>query len=260
MKLWLPFVLLLPSLAFAESPFAGTWTVQPELTSLGGHSLELLIDRGAYQLKGCRKPLTVAAEGADHVVEDQPLFDAMSVRVVDPRRVEIVQKRASKVAWKGTYAVAKDGRSMALAFEDDRPANAVSGIVQYVREGDPIPQAHALSGTWRPDKITRLSASGSTLTIEDKGDGLAMTWSDGRSVESKLNASYFPLHGYLDGARVSILRSRPDTLAINRLQGIVPVEVSRAVISEDGETLSFRQVDWICESMITFTYRRKSQH
>ena len=198
---WLPLVCLPPSLSFAESQFAGTWIMQPELTTFGGRPLELLIEGGMYRLENCRAPLEVAADGADHLVKDQPLFDAMSVRLAGERRIEIVQKMASKVAWKGTYTVAKDGRSMTLVFEDDRPANAVSGTIDYVRDGSPVPRAHAISGTWRPDKLVRLSASGSTLMIRDEGDGLAMSWGDGRSIESKLNASYYPLTGYLGGCQ-----------------------------------------------------------
>jgi hypothetical protein len=29
-------------------------------------------------------------------------------------------------------------------------------------------------------------------------------------------------------------------------------------VSQDGQTLLLRQVDWICESVVTFTYHRKA--
>jgi hypothetical protein len=221
----------------------------------------LMIERGIYRRTNCRVALEVAADGADHPVADQPLFNTMSVRFADPRHALIVQKIAAKVVWRGTYTVSKDRRSMTLAFEDDRAVNAVTGVIEYSREGDPVNQAHALSGTWRPKKLTAISASGLTMTIREVGDGLLMSWGDGRNVESRLNADYYPLNGYLEGAKVSILNPRPDTLAINREQGgVVPVEVSRAIISDDGQAITFKQADWICEGMTIFTYRRAASN
>jgi len=95
------------------------------------------------------------------------------------------------------------------------------------------------------------------MRIEAKDHGLAVSWSDGRSADSQLDAKYYPLNGYLPGAQVSILNPRPDTLAINREQGVVAVEVSRAVLSDDGQTLTYKQVDWVCHDLATFIYHKK---
>jgi hypothetical protein len=66
------------------------------------------------------------------------------------------------------------------------------------------------------------------------------------------------LNGYLSGEQVSILHPRPDTLAINREQGVSPVEVSRAVISDDGQTITYKQVEWVCRSLTTYIYQKKA--
>lgn len=249
---------LLPPLSMADSPFAGTWVVQPELTTFGeDHPLELMIERGTYRRSDCAGPLEVPADGSDRPVKDQPLFDTLSVRLVDRRRVDIVQKLADKVTWKGVYTVSKDQHSMTLDFDDERAASPVTGTIQYSRTGEPLSAAHALSGTWNPQKLIHLSAAGATLTIEEAGQGLAVNWADGRRVVSPLDAKYYPLAGYLPGAQVSILHPRPDTLAINREQGIFPVEVSRVVLSDDGQTLTVKQVEWICRALTTYVYHRK---
>jgi len=39
---------------------------------------------------------------------------------------------------------------------------------------------------------------------------------------------------------------------------VVPVEVARAVISADGQTMTYKQVDWICRDFMTHVYHRKS--
>jgi len=217
----------------------------------------LMIERGTFKRSDCAPPVELKADGADQPVKGEPLFDSMSVRVVDRRRVDVAQKLAGKVTWKGVYAVAKDQRSMTLDFDDERPLTPVTGTLFYVRVGDPVTDAHALSGSWQPNKLARVSESGSTLTIRDETPGITMSWSDGREVTSPIDAKYYKLNGYLAGAQASILRPRPETLAINRQQGIFPVEVSRAIVSEDGQTLIFKQEDWVCRTLTTLTYRRK---
>jgi hypothetical protein len=249
--------LLLPALSLAGSPFAGTWVMQPELTTFGDRPVEMMLERGGYRRTGCGTPIEVSTDGADHPVKDQPLFDAMSVRLANARRVDIVQKLTGKITWKGTYTVSKDQRTMTLEFTDESPATPVTGKLRYSRVGNPLSAAHALSGTWRPEEFTQLSASGSTMTIADEEHGLAVRWSDGRTAETNLDAKYHPLSGYLPGAQVSILNPRPDTLAINREQGVVPVEVSRAVLSEDGQTITYKQVDWTCHALTTYTYHKQ---
>jgi hypothetical protein len=232
--------------------------LQPELTTFGSdRPMQLMIEHGMFQRLDCAPPVELKADGADQLVKGEPLFDTMSARVVDRRRVDVAQKLAGRLTWKGMYAVSKDQRSMTLDFDDERPSTPVTGTLLYVRVGDPVTDAHALSGRWQPNKLARVSASGSTLAIRDETPGITMSWSDGREVTSPIDAKYYILKGYLAGAQASILRPRPDTLAINRQQGIFPVEVSRAIVSADGQTLTFQQVDWVCRALTTFTYRRQ---
>jgi hypothetical protein len=258
-KVFAVLFLLLPPLSMADSGFAGTWIMQPEATTFGvDHPLELMIERGTYKRSDCAPPFEVAANGSDQPIKEQPLFDTLSVRLVDPRRVDVVQKMAGKVTWKGVYTVSKDQRSMTLQFDDERASTPVTGTILYSRVGNPLSAAHSVSGSWRPEKLTQLSASALTLTIQDQEHGLAMSWSDGRRVESQLDVKYYPLNGYLSGEQVSILHPRPDTLAINREQGATPVEVSRAVISDDGQTITYKQVEWVCRSLTTYIYQKKA--
>ena len=211
-----------------------------------------------FRRTDCSKPLEVPADGAERAVKEQPLFDAMSVRVIDERTVDMVQKKSDKVVWKGEYRVSKDKRTMTLDFEDDRAQNAVSGQLEYSREGNALAGPHALSGSWRPGKLSRLSGAGLSMTIEPHDNGLQIGWSDGRRVSTKLDAQYYPLEGYLDGAKMSVLHPRPDTLALNRTQEIAPVEISRAVLSADGETIVLKQVDFLCQSWAVFNYRKQA--
>jgi hypothetical protein len=251
--------LLLPGISPADEPFAGLWVMRPELTTFSERALDVLIERNSFRQTDCGDPLEVPTDGMDHPIIGRPLFDSMAVRLVDRRKIEITQKVGGKVAWKGTYTVSRDQRQMTLAYEDDRASNAVSGTIQYSRLGEPLSGAHSVSGRWRAEKLLQLSPSALTLRIQSLDGSLKLQWSDGRSVESKLDPGNYILNGYLPGAGVSVLRSRPDMLALNRTQNSVVVEVSRAYLSEDSQTLRYGQVDWLCRAPVYFNYQRQTE-
>jgi hypothetical protein len=270
------FAMLLPLMAWADGPAGGTWTwadrpfdgswvIQPELTTFGMRSPILSLERGVFRRTDCRtEPIDVPADGAAHGVRGQALFDTISVRVLDPKRVEVVEKSADKLAWKGMYTVSANGRAMRLDFEDDRAAKPVTGALEYVREGDARAGAHSVSGTWRPEKLTRLSSSGLTVTLAmqrkdaerdlDVAPGpdfyaaFTLAGSDGRSAEGKLDTHDYPLNGYLPGATIALNRLQPNILQFNRSQNGVLVELTRAMVASDGQTMTLSQIDWVCQA------------
>jgi hypothetical protein len=278
------FVMLLPAIAcangpagwtWADNPFEGSWVIQPELTTFGMRSPILSLERGVFRRSDCKtEPIDVPADGAAHAVKGQPLFDTMSVRVLDPKRVEIVEKNADKPAWKGMYTVSANGHSMRLDFDDDHPAKPVTGALEYMREGDAPAGAHAVSGTWRPEKLTRLSSSGLTVTFAmqrkdaerdlevapgpDFYARFTLAGSDGRSAEGKLDAHDFPLNGYLPGATIALNLLLPNILQFNRSQNGVLVELTRAMVASDGQTMTLSQIDWVCQAKTVFILNKQT--
>ena len=214
---------LLPGLSLAAGPFEGTWQMQPDATTFGEeHPLELMLERGEFQRAGCTPAIDVAADGSDQPVRGQPLFDSMAVKIVDPLRVEATQKLAGKLVWKGSYIVAKDQKSLVFDFDEEHASTPVTGSIEYARIGEPLAGAHAVSGKWQAKKLTQIAANACSA-----------------------------------GAKASILNSRPDMLAVNRLQGTTPVEVLRVFISVDSQSLTVKQVDWLCRNLTTYTYSKK---
>jgi hypothetical protein len=279
------FAVLLPMLAcadgpadrtWADRPFDGTWIIQPELTTFGMRSPTFSLERGVFRRSDCKtEPIVVPADGAVHAVRGQPLFDAMIVRVLDPKRIEIVEKNADKLAWKGLYTVSASGRAMTLEFEDDRGAKPVTGVLAYMREGDALTGAHSASGTWRREKLSRLSSNGLGITIgmqrkaapQDEElapgpnfyDSFTFAGSDGRDADGKLDAHDYPLNGYLPGAMIALNRLQPNILQFNRSQNGVLVEISRATVSSDGQTMTLSQVDWVCQAKTVFILNKQTQ-
>ena len=257
MKRMLPAaMLLLPALSHA-SPFAGVWIIQPQLTKFSLRSLSVVVDEHTYKRTSCRAPLEVPADGSDHSVTTDALFDAMSARVLDGRRMEVTHKMDGKITWKGLYTVAADKHSMTLEFTDTSAPQAVTGALHYTREDGVTPGQHAMSGTWHPDRFDKLSTSGLTLTFRDTDNGLAMTASDGRSYEAKFDRQNYAFQGDAAKTVVSVGRVNPTTLQINRKQDAQLVEVSRATVSDDGRTMTWVAFDFQCQSETTFTLQKQ---
>jgi len=242
----------------AQTPFAGTWIVQPELTRFALRSPSFLLERGVFERTSCAAALRVPADGMEHPVSGDPNFEAVLIRALDRRHVEMQERRSDKVIWQGRYAVSRDGKSMTLAYEDRRATAVVTGSMQFARDGAIIAHAHLMSGTWLPVKLTQLSPSGSRLTIRDIENGLSMEGSDGRVSDTKFDRQYYPLLGYLEGATVLVGRPGERLLQINRaLNGLV-VEVSRGSVSDDGSTMTLKQLDRQCQSEVVYTLTKQS--
>jgi hypothetical protein len=267
MRFWLALAVLLPTMSWAQ--LAGTWVIQPELTTFQKLLLPttLSLDRGVYRRTDCRgDPIDIPADGGFHPVKKQPFFDRMAVREMDGRRVVIEQKLGDRTTWKGTYTVSRTGAEMMLEFENDLAAKPVTGALQYLREGTAVKGPHPLTGTWRLGKLLRLSSSGSSLTFsneqsptgQDSEDSFTFLASDGRSAEGKTDAKDYPLRGTLEGATLSMDHVQHNVWKMNRKQNDTLVEMSNATLSDDGRTMKFRQLDWLCSEITIFTLNRQT--
>lgn len=248
----------LPVPCFAETPFAGSWVVQPELTEFSLRPLGFDISRGSYKRTSCVPTQEVPTDGSEHPVAGDPLTESMSVRLVNRNRVDIAQKADGRVAWKGTYVVSDDGRSMQLTFDDRRSAKPVSGAIQFAREAEGAADAHRLSGTWRAEKLLALGGAGFEMTIQDTDNGLTMSASDGRSFDIKFDRQDYPLRGYLNGATVQVGRRAPQTLQVNRRQRGIQVDLTIAPVADDGRTMQWGQLDMQCQSKTTWTLLKRN--
>ena len=259
---WFMALAALPLPTLADSPFAGTWQVEPERTEFSAMlPLKIAIERGVYKNDSCASPEEVPADGGDHGVPGNPFFDMMSVRLPDARSADVEQKSGATVVWRGLYVAAPDLRSMTLRFEDRRPAHPVTGTIRFEREGEPDPAAHPLSGSWRARRLIDLSASGRTLSFTDIDDGLAMNASDGRSFRNVFGdrgGETAVLHGYLDGAAVWVSRRAPHKLQINRTHNGTLVEFTIGTVSADGQQLELGELDLLCQTKTTWILRKQS--
>lgn len=260
---------------WADRPFDGTWVIAPERTAFdpGMRAPTFDLDRGMFRRSDCRLgTIEVPADGQPHEIKDQPLFDALSVRIADARHVEVVEWNSGSRAWSGRYALSADGRSLQLDYEDDRATQPVTGSLIFSREGEAVKGPHLLSGVWRPSRLTNLSASGQSWTIATRspngiqpvaaGPDPNMTFhlavSDGRSADGRLDAHPYLLSGWLPESSLVVSRLWANTLQLNRSVKGQLVEMSRATVTADGKTMLLSQVDWVCQAKTVYTFQKKS--
>lgn len=113
--------------AAAVSPFNGAWklnlaksSIPPEMapvemtTTIEVEGDRLKISEESMQASGDIQTVTVEAafDGAAHPVAGSPTIDEATYKLVDPRTLDVVDKKAGKIVMKEHFVVAEDGATM----------------------------------------------------------------------------------------------------------------------------------------------------
>ena len=138
-------------------------------------------------------PIDVKVDGQDQPVEGHPYFDRVSIKVVDDRTIEEVDKKNRKMVTTSKTVVSQDGKTANFEFTDSSNTNADpvtgKGTVTQVAKGPA--GSHAVSGSWVTSKMETLSDNGLTVTFKVEGDSLSMTNLTGQSYVAKVGWNGF---------------------------------------------------------------------
>jgi len=104
--------LFLATTAFAASPFDGTWRPDPERGDPNGKPDEYVLSGGNYQCRTCTPPYAIPADGQDHPVADNSMYDSLTVKIVDNRTISRVAKKGGKTVAEIRATVSADGNSL----------------------------------------------------------------------------------------------------------------------------------------------------
>src|ERR1700761_3355551 len=86
-------LLLAPVCAMAVSPFDGTWRPDPQLPSPSRKPDSVQLLAGFYDCRACDPPYKVKADGRDQLIPNNPVYDSMSIAVLDPHTVKGIAKK-----------------------------------------------------------------------------------------------------------------------------------------------------------------------
>ena len=243
-KLLVLLLVMVPMLALAQSGIDGTWRIDLNKTQLDSKPRVFDMKDGMYSCS-CDPNVKIKADGQEHKVTGSPYVDTMSATVVNDNTVKIVGKRDGKIAYEVTMTVSPDGKTMNRKFVE-YPSGSEQPVTYnsvYSRVGEPETGAHALSGSWKRDKIESASDNGLTFTYAMTGDGVNYKASDGESYSAKFDGKDYPYHGDPSMTSVSLKKIDDHTFEeIDKKDGKV-VSTQRVSLAPDGKSLTLVSQD-----------------
>jgi archaellum component FlaF (FlaF/FlaG flagellin family) len=255
MKKLLPalFVLVLGSVAFAQSPFDGVWRLNLQNTQYVGKE-HYSLDKGIFQCTTCDPKVETKADGQDHPVSGSPYYDMVNVRMVDDRTVEIVNKKSGKVTATVRLTATPDGK--ALNTESTSVAeNGQNVTAKYssTRVGAAPGSAHKISGEWQPGKLESASENIMEVTYKTTGDRLSMSDRAGNSYTAGFDGKDYLYKGDPGVTAVSLRKVDPNTVEETYKRDGKVVAINRLSVATSGKTMSVSFHDMIRDVTMKWT-------
>jgi hypothetical protein len=226
--------------AFSASPFDGTWRPDPERGDPNGKPDEYVLSSGSYQCRSCTPPYSVPADGQDHPVAGNQMYDSLSVKIVDDRTVSRVAKKGGKTVAETRANVSSDGNSLSeeqtLFFMGPKPIELMS---KSTRVGQQRPGDPAISGKWRRVETDLINHDEDT-TLHVADQTVSMTDRMGRSFRAKLDGTDAPYNGSPEFTSVSVKLINPTTLEESDKNAGKVVKICTWSVDPDGKTMHAR--------------------
>lgn len=249
----LALALLAPACVFAQDAFTGTW--KPDSTSLretGGKPMVMSLKDGVFT-DDSTPPMSIKADGEDHAVTGQKMFDTAAVTVIDDHTIKLTQKKNDKTTWTGMFTVAADGKTAIGEYTSYRKgSDPMTGKVAFVRVGKAPAGLNAASGSWRFDRVVSEGGPGRTYTYHV----------DGNKIDYKSDSMSYS--GTIGGKPVSFMEDgkQDGTVSVKRIGKNVLRETffdkngkmratSTMTLSADGN--SIKSSNYSAESKVTST-------
>ena len=247
--------LLMPTLTMAQSVFDGTWKADLTSAKFPQKPDEYLLKDGTYDCETCAPPIQVKADGRDQKVAGHPYYDTVSIKVVDERTIEEVDKKNGKTVATSKTWVSPDGNTLMFEFSDSSATNAdpVTGKGSETRVSKGPAGSHAISGSWRMAKLESLSENGLLITYKVTGDSLTMSTMNGQGYTAKLDGTEAPYKGDPGTTSVSVKKISDNALEETDKRDGKVISVARLTASADGKTMKIAIDDKLHGTQSEFT-------
>jgi hypothetical protein len=256
MRILISALLLMPAAALASSAFDGTWKTRTDSMKVTGKPDTFAIVDGTYTCSSCMPEVKIKADGADQKVTGHDNYDSKSVKVVDPKTVEVTNKLAGKVVVTNTITVSADGSTLSGKFTDYTGTKPATGAYTEKRLAAAAPGAHAISGSWQQDKMSDANDALAIVTYEMTPDHFVMHW-NGQSYDAKFDGKEYPVTG--DPAHTVVTLKRIDDNTVvetDRRMGKITDEI-RIAASKDGKTVAITDKDPVHGQTTTYTLEKQ---
>lgn len=236
----------------------GTWKADLSTVQIDQKPDQLLIKDGKYSCPTCIPPITLAADGAFHPVTGRPYADSMAVKIDDDHTVTRTGKKGDAVTGTSKLSVSNDGNTLTVDFTDSSTPNAppVKGSLTETRVAPAPAGAHAVSGSWKPDKYSNINDEALTVTYRIDGDVLHMSSPSGQSYDAKLDGTDTPIKGDTAGTTASVKKVGDNSYEETDKRGGKVVSVTTFTVGADGK-MNVTSVDKRSDSTMKYAANRQ---
>jgi hypothetical protein len=250
---------LVPVEAVAQSPFDGTWRIDPESQRFSAKPDIYLLKEGRYQCITCDPQLDLPADGADHPITGEPCYDTVSVRVVNDHTTEETDKRNGKTVGTTRIIVSPDGKTATTEWMETCNANddisSGKDILSRVTKG---PRgSHAISGSWRTLKRWNQSENALVVTLKLEDETFSFADPTGQSYVARLDGTETPIKGDLSNTMVSVRRIGVNTIQETDKHNGKIVEVVCFTVWADRKTISVSMENRMKRATTRFVLRKQ---
>jgi len=232
-------LLFFTATAFAQSPFDGTWVSDVGAAQFSKKPHTYVLEKGMYTCSTCVPKISVKADGKDQAVSGSNYFNTVAIREVDANTTEEVFKKDGKTMYKDTMMVSADGKTLTDKFEDDSENTPVTGeeILSRISKGPA--GSHAISGSWRTEKLANMSSNGLTITLQSTPNGMKMSDNNGQSYDVKFDGKFYPIQGDPGGTMISLKKVDANTLEETDKRNDKVVYTAHITVSADGKKVTY---------------------
>jgi len=251
-RLLLAVVVLSGVVALAQSSIDGVWRVNLQNTQYVGQE-KYSLDNGTFRCETCDPKIEAKADGQDHPVTGSPYADAVNVKVVDDRHVEIAFKKAGKPAASLKLAVSADGNSMTTdSTSQTQSGQTVTAEYSGKRVGA-AGSGHKISGTWQPGKLASVSENAMDVTYKSTADGLTMSDKAGNSYTAKFDGKEYPYKGDPGISTIALRRIDANTIEETYRRDGKVIGVNHIQVAADGKSLAVVFEDKVRDVTVKWT-------
>jgi hypothetical protein len=245
--------------AFAQSAFDGTWKADLSTLQMPQKPDVFAVRNGVYTCESCVPRIEVPADKADHAVTGHPYYDQIAVRVVDDRTIRVAQRLKGKLMFVGESKVSPDGKTLAFAFRDmsSPTGKVVTGRGTEHRVGAAPAGAHAVSGSWKADKVQDVSEAGLLVSLKMAGDTLHMSTPTGQSYDARIGGPAVPVQGDPAHTMAAVKRLAANTIQETDTRDGKVVAVLTMALEPGGRTMGVTWDDRVQGTVQTYKARKQ---
>ncbi|HXJ86242.1 MAG TPA: hypothetical protein VMS18_05460 [Candidatus Binatia bacterium] len=233
MKVLLILLVLGPAALLAQSPFDGTWVLDPPVPQ---KPIEYSLANGVFRCSGCIANVEVKADGFDHKVAETDYWDTLNVQPLDSHAVEIIAKKAGKTMYMEFASVSADGSTLTQLIKDTTESDTVTIETLARRLDKGAPEAHAISGSWKAYQTNR-SSNGSLINYKCTKEGFSAETPLGEKYAAKFDGKFYPVEDDPGQTLVAARLINPNTVELTHKRNDKVVSVARMTVAPDGKTI-----------------------